>query len=123
MSLEISEDLIQFIALHVQSLEQLDILCLLAEHAPKLLNVHGIYERIQTNEQSIAERLKKFVSTQLVIDEDGRFGLSPNYQAIVTELAEVYTQRRVSVIELIYKKSVPSSLRDFSEAFRLKKKE
>lgn len=123
MATQISEDLRQFIALHVQSLEQLEILCLLAKSSPEWLRIHGIYERIQTNEQSIEGRLKFFVRAQIVLEENGGYRLSPSYQAMVTNLAEAYHQRRTTIIELIYKQPIPSSLRDFSEAFRFKKKE
>jgi predicted transcriptional regulator len=123
MPISISTALEQFIALHIQSLEQLDILRLLAKSPEQPLTVSAIFQSIQTNEHSISDRLTKFASAQLVIEESGGYRLSPKHQTTIKELAEAYNQRRVSVIELIYKKPVPPSVREFSEAFRIKKKE
>jgi predicted transcriptional regulator len=119
----ISAAIEQFITLHIQSLEQLEILDLLAKSPEQTLRLPVIYQGIQTNAQSISDRLKNFVSAQLVIEENGGYRLSPKYVPITMELMEIYKQRRVSVIELIYKRPASPSLREFSDAFRIKKKE
>lgn len=119
----ISNGLQQFIAQYVHSVEQLEILCLLGNHSQESFGANSIFQKIQTNEASISERLKKFVSERLLrVEGDGGYRLSPEYHALVTELAKAYRERHVTVIELIYKKPT-TSVKDFAEAFRFKKKE
>ena len=69
MPIPISTALEQFIALHIQSLEQLDILRLLAKSPEQPLTVSAIYQSIQTNELSISDRLKNYANVQLVVEE------------------------------------------------------
>jgi predicted transcriptional regulator len=119
----ISPAIQQFIAQHIQSVEELEILCLLGKEPSEFLQVGAIFRQIKSNESSIAGRLKKFAREKIVILQgDETYGLSPAHHKIVAELAASYGERQVSVLELIYKKPSPS-IQDFSEAFRLKKKE
>jgi hypothetical protein len=119
----ISPAIQQFVAQHIHSVEQLEILCLLGQHQPAALPVAAIFRQIKSNESSISGRLKIFAREKLALTAgDETYRLAPAYHELVAELARVYGERPVTVLELIYKKP-PPSMQDFSEAFRLKKKE
>jgi hypothetical protein len=113
----------QFIAQNIHSVEQLEILCLLGKHQSESWQAAAIYKHIKSNENSISGRLKIFAREKVVIlAGEETYRLSPAYHEIVVELARIYGERPVTVLELIYKKPQPS-MQDFSDAFRFKKKE
>jgi hypothetical protein len=119
----ISIELQQFIAQHVHSVEQVEILCLLSEHPQQFFLVSEVFQKIQSSEKSVLDRLNRFaVEKLLTVDPGGGFRWSSNYQRLGTDLATVYRQRRLSIIELIYQRPT-GPIHDFAEAFRLKKKD
>lgn len=118
----ISVEMQHFIAQHVQSVEQLEIFCLLSDTPQKSWSVADVFRKIQSSEKSVSECLKKFAGEKLLIAESGgMYRLSPENESLAKELATAYRQRRVTIIELIYKTSA-TPIQDFAEAFRLKRK-
>jgi hypothetical protein len=120
----ISSDLRNFIAGNIQSVEQLEILCLLAGEPSKSWTVADAHRRIQSTEKSVLEVFQYFVAHDLFIaDASGAFRFSPKTAALgnsALELVKTYRERRVAVIEMIYKK--PSeAVQHFADAFRLRK--
>ena len=120
----LSRDLRNFIASNIQSVEQLEILCLLVEDPSKSWSVTEAYRRIQSTEKSVQEGLQYFVVRDLLTaDASGAFRFSPKTSALsasALELVKAYRERRVAVIEMIYRK--PSeSVKHFADAFRLRK--
>jgi hypothetical protein len=118
----ITAELQQFIAQHVHSLEQLEILCLLSDYPQESFKPEAVFRSIQSSEKSIADRLTIFANGGVLnVSPDG-YRLASRYQGLVTGLAKAYRERRVSVIEIIYRPPT-TPIHDFAEAFRLKRKE
>jgi DNA-binding IclR family transcriptional regulator len=113
-----------FIAGNIQSVEQLEILCLLAEDPSRSWSTMEACRRIQSTEKSVQEGLRYFVAHDLLTtDGNGSFRFSPKTTelgAVALDLIKTYRERRVSVIETIYKKPM-DPVQHFADAFRLRK--
>ena len=124
----IPESVARFIAVHVRSLEQLEILLLLANQPERSWNVDAVYEVIRSSRSSAGERLDELRLQGLLSVSDEKKGLY-RYQpqgreiaAAVEALAQLYKERRVKIVELIY--SQPSDpLQHFADAFKFKKEQ
>jgi hypothetical protein len=120
----ISTGLRNFITGNIQSVEHLEILCLLAEDPSRSWSVAEVYRHILSTEKSVAEGLQYFSARGfLTADAGGEFRFTPktsDLNVLTQELVKSYRERRVAVIESIYKKSGDSA-QHFAEAFRLRK--
>jgi hypothetical protein len=102
----LSPELRQFIAAHIQSVEQLEILILLAEEPGKCWAESEIYQQVQSSKKSVIACLEGFKNARVAeLLPDGRYRLAPDHKLaeVVTALGETYRKRRVSVIESIHK--------------------
>jgi len=113
----------RFIAGHIESVGQLEVLLLLRAAADKEWTVAEVTRALVTNEGSAAGWLGRLTSDGLLARTGDHYRYSPpNHHAegAIDELAESYAKYRVAVIGLIFSK--PSEqVRDFPEAFRLKR--
>ena len=120
----LSVELRQFVANYLTSVEQLEVLCLLSENPGKAFSAPEAFRSIQSSEKSVADCLEAFRGAGLVVsDTPGTYRFAPREQQqaqLVAELAKTYRERRVSVIECIYRKP-PGLIQEFAEAFRLRK--
>jgi hypothetical protein len=112
-----------FILAHVDSIELLEVLLMLAARPDASLSVQEISDQLRTAPQSAAIRLRHLVQHDLVLAEPpDRFRIrqDPELAAIVREVAQTYRERHVTVVTLIY--SRPSDVvRVFADAFVIKK--
>jgi len=117
----ISTGLRQFIAGYIQTVEHLEILCLLAEDPARDWSVLDAHRSIQSTEKSVHEGLLHFVGCKLLArNKDGTFRFAPvsaDLNSATIELIKTYRQRRVSVIEAIYQKP-KEPLQRLAHAFR-----
>jgi hypothetical protein len=117
-------ELPQFIARHIGSVEQLEILCLLWGTPQKAWSVREVFRVIQSSEASVADHLARFLKEGFVVaNSDGRFRYHPTRPELedcVAELVKTYQERRVAVVEMIYQRR-PETLHDFANAFKLRK--
>jgi len=122
----ISNSVRDFIARHIRSIEQLEILLLLAKDPTRGWSVAETFQNIQSNMATVRARLEQFHESEFLVLENNscyRFAPSnPQTSDAVRELAENYRDRRVRVIEAIYSPKT-DVLRNFSDAFKLKTKE
>jgi hypothetical protein len=121
----LSPEIVKFIKGYIHSVEELEILCVFSEEQTRCWSVPQVFQRIQSSEKSIASRLEIFKNEGLLVTEsEGTYRLSSNDPNLVQTLKAVitaYRDRRVSVIECIYKP--PSGpIQDFADAFKLRKK-
>jgi predicted transcriptional regulator len=123
VSLEDTPDtVLRFIDRHIESVEQLEILLLLAEESRDWSSFE-IFKRIQSSEASVMQRLQQLSSAGLVVNKAGQFRFEPrdeSMRGIVRDLAELYRIRRVRVIEAIYTRKT-DVVQTFANAFKLKK--
>lgn len=117
-------DVRAFLAQHVDSIEQLEILLLLHQHPDMEWTAEETAARLHGNRESAARRLARLCDDRLLT---GRAHSAPSYRYdpasvemrdAVTRLAETYRERRVAVITLIASRPM-DNVRAFSEAFRL----
>jgi hypothetical protein len=121
---EFSEALKRFIADHIHSVAQLEILLLLQTNPGQAWSAADLARELRIETTGASQQLEALVRSGLA-----RADLSNNvyvyapqsdelHQATVT-LAQAYLTRRVTVIGLIFAPN--PSLRAFSDAFRLRK--
>jgi hypothetical protein len=113
----------RFIAGHIESVGQLEVLLLLRAAADKEWTTDEVARAVVTQPASAAGWLEQLAGDGLVSMAGERFRYSPpsgDVERAIDELAESYAKYRVAVIGLIFSK--PSErVRDFPEAFRLKR--
>jgi hypothetical protein len=121
---DIAPQLQQFIQRHIHSVEQLEVLLLLHDSPSKEWNADEIAQRLYTAPDAALSRLRDLVHSKLVAERSALpsvFQYNPpsdEMRRSVDTLAQVYRERRVSVVSLIYAKP-NNSIRAFSDAFRL----
>jgi hypothetical protein len=124
---DFSDQLRQFIAAHINSIEQLEVLLLLRRIAPKEVGIAFVTRELSSHPYSVEGRLLDLLSRRLLTarEVDGemlyRYDPDPNLVPVLDELALAYTQRRTSVVTLIFSKPI-DKIRTFADAFVIKKK-
>jgi hypothetical protein len=113
-----------FILEHVDSIELLEILLLLASNPDKGFTPEVVSDDLRTSVSSATARLSNLHRQHLIEQRtDGayQFNATSQHRAVVSEVDVAYRQRSVRVVSLIY--SRPSELVTvFAEAFVLRKK-
>jgi predicted transcriptional regulator len=113
-----------FIARHIESVEQLDVLLLLRATPTKDWTADEVQRALVTQPESAASWLKDLEGRGLA-KRDGRSYRfappTPEIERTIDALAEAYAKYRVTVIGLIFSK--PSErITTFADAFRIKRK-
>jgi hypothetical protein len=113
----------RFIAGHIESVGQLEVLLLLRAAADKEWTTDEVARAVVTQPASAAGWLEQLRADGLLGRDDGRYRYTPpsaEVERAIDDLAESYAKYRVAVIGLIFSK--PSEqVRDFPEAFRLRR--
>lgn len=122
----IPEDARKFIAKHINSVEQLEILLLLHAHPQREWTADAVAQELRTDPKSAAMRLDDLRTRGLLSvasNTDHVYQYAPasvQMAHAVDLLKEAYAERRVSVIEFIFSRPV-DNIRVFADAFRIKK--
>jgi hypothetical protein len=114
-----------FIARHVRSVEQLEILLLLSTRPGNTFTVQKVYDAILTTPQSVQRWLEELARSNLLEklpspDAGYRSCTDDSLIAPIAELGEVYQTAPVRVIEAIYRRDT-SAAQSFADAFKIKK--
>ena len=121
-------DVARFITENVSSLEQLEVICLLRDTAPREWRPEEVSREIGSSLMSIGNRLAHLASERFIKVRHTERG--PVYQhgpeseeiaSLIDAAAKLYRERRLAVIDLVYGRP-ENDLRAFSDAFMLKKK-
>jgi hypothetical protein len=125
----IPEEILKFLGEHIESVEQLEILRILGEHPDREWNAATLQAEVQTKPQVLASHLTALESRGLLTggkreaDSYWKHGArTPELAALVSRLLELYRQRPVTLINLVYAKA-KDPLQAFADAFRIRKKE
>jgi hypothetical protein len=116
----------QFIADHVDSVLQLEILLLLLANRDKSFSVADVVTELRVDVAFVSEQLDNLCARGMLTRTDGepksyRYGpRTPELGQAIEGLRTAYADRRVSVISLIFAKPV-DKLRSFADAFRLRR--
>jgi len=126
MESQIPEPVARFIASHIGSLEQLEILLLLAADPKHDWSIDAVYNVIRSSPSSVSERLEELRLRGLLSVSGAKSATfrfdpkSPELLPIVDALAHEYKERRVRIVELIYSPRA-EPLKTFADAFKLRK--
>lgn len=113
----------RFIAGHIESVGQLEVLLLLRAAADKQWTTDEVARAVVTQPASAAGWLEQLRADGLLELSGERYRYSPpdaGLERAVDDLAESYAKYRVAVIGLIFSKP-NEHVRDFAEAFRLRR--
>lgn len=116
----------RFILRHIHTLEQLDILLLLLDSAPRAWPDFEIAASLRTTPESARTRLSRLVSDGLIAvttDSSPKYLYKPRTDALDREaraLSTCYRERRVAVITQIFSPAAGRAAL-FADAFRIKK--
>ena len=123
------EDVQQFLQSHIDSIEQLELLRVLGEHPAREWSDAELVGSVQVAGDTLEAHLAALHTRGMLsrIRRDDKYywkygAASADLEAKVRRLLELYGQRPVSMIRLVYQRPA-SALRVFSDAFRLRKGE
>lgn len=124
MAQEIAEPVRRFIAQHVHSAAQLEVLLLLRAVPDRAWTVQEV-ARAQVASPSMAEQmLVDLLGRELVVADGApatyRYAPPDALVSVIDQLAEAYATRRVAVVGLIFSKP-SSAVTGLADAFRIRK--
>lgn len=117
-----------FIKRYITSLEQLEILLLLYNAPEKPWTIEQVFKIVQSNPNSVSERLQALVSVGFVIAEgpdNPVFRYHPASAELaqrVSELQKAYNLSKYKVIETIFSQPGDEAQK-FADSFKLRRKE
>jgi hypothetical protein len=115
-----------FIAAHVNSVEQVEVLILLLRSPQKSWTPKEVADELRTSPDSALDRLEDLTKRGcLVRDADQRYRYGPKdaeLSRVTSDLAVAYEERRYTIIQMIFSKPV-DHIRTFANAFRLRKED
>lgn len=126
MPSDLPDDLRRFIAEHLGSIAQLELLLLLAADAEKTWTAEEAAKALYISPEATLGFLEAMKSQGLIRrTAEGppsyRFAPArPESEQLARELASFYKERRLTIINLIYASPV-QKLQSFADAFRLRK--
>ena len=126
MAEPIPEDVKKFIAEKINSVEQLEVLLLLRAAPDQVWNASTVSEAIYSSDAAAALRLADLQAAGLlnrieVAPPTYRYGpVSAAVDALIARLVDVYHERRVAVITLIYSRPRDDA-QAFADAFKFRK--
>jgi hypothetical protein len=123
------DDVERFIAEHVFSVDQLDVLLLLQRTKPREWNARQVAAELRTNAPSAAMKLDDLTRRDLLVRNDG---VEPTYaygpkdeemDHVVVALRKAYAERHIAVIHLIFSKPTEEfeAMQSSADAFRIRK--
>lgn len=124
MAKEISEPVRRFIAQHIHSAAQLEVLLLVRAVPDREWSVAEV-ARAQVASPDMAEKMLEDLRGRGLVSGDGdprryRYRPPPEDSAVIDDLAEAYATRRVAVVGLIFSKP-SSAVTGLADAFRFKR--
>ena len=122
----LSRDVEAFIASHVESVAQLEILLLLRNDRSRTYSPHEVGEALRIDPKWAATELKRLCDHGLFVtagDADEAYSYAPTSDKLANDvdaLAKAFSTHRVSVITAIF--ATPSdSVGSFADAFKLRR--
>jgi hypothetical protein len=123
---QIAQEVQAFIADHIESVVQLEVLLLLHANPQRIFSAADIATELRIDPAWAGEQLVNLCSRGILACTSPAQGLYrygpriPEMDRAITGLAQAYADRRVTVIGLIFSKPV-DKIRSFADAFRLRK--
>ncbi|WP_374029258.1 hypothetical protein [Bdellovibrio bacteriovorus] len=121
---EIPFEVREFIKKYISSVSLLELLLLMKRNPQRSWTAEELSGEMRTNNSYASLQLAELVDSKLVIpgDRQGSFRLTENPEdnKMLSELEFLYNNRRSSLINSIYAQPM-DSIRDFANAFKIKK--
>ena len=120
---EIPAPVLQFLADHIRSIAQLELLLMLHRERQRTWTIAEAAKELYTAVSMTEPLLESLRAIGLVSLQGDRYQYDPKSKSldgIVDDLSQLYQQRRVTIINLIYSAPV-QKLQDFADAFRIRK--
>jgi hypothetical protein len=123
----IPRDIRDFLGQYISSIEQLEILLFLYRHPGRVCDVAAIAQHLGLTEPVAAKGLDELKRSGLI----QAVGEPSQYQAVldkdaqmqlVQRLGQVYSERRVTIINLIFSRHL-DRIRAFADSFKLTKRD
>jgi hypothetical protein len=112
---------VDFLARHIATVEELEILLLLAKENGRAKSLEEVYQVIKSSRASIEQGMAKFAAAGLVTIHNATFSISPvATNSPLPEIARCYREMPVRVIGAIYQRP-RDAVRDFADAFKLRR--
>ncbi|WP_295900097.1 hypothetical protein [uncultured Bdellovibrio sp.] len=124
MSSEIPYEIREFIRKYISSVSLLELLLLLKQNPSRSWTAAELSGEMRTNNSYAAAQLHELASVKLVVPDERtdsfRLTDEPDVVRIIGDLEVLYAHRRSSTISSIYAQPM-DSIRDFANAFKIKK--
>ena len=121
------QEINDFLIKHIHSVEQLEILLMLHREAGRAWTIEEIANELRSDMQSVQNRLQDLCAQHMLTctlsHDESHYAFNSSDHDLnrkVSMLAQVYAERRMSVINLIFSKPI-DNIRVFADAFRLRK--
>ncbi len=125
--LDFPDDLVEFAAIHIDSVEQIMILQLLHADPARVWTVAELTKELRSSEGSIARRLEDFYTKGMLVASPGlnsvQFRYTPKSEDAARKvdlLMKFFRERPSKVIEMIYSRP-PGAILAFADAFKFRK--
>jgi DNA-binding IclR family transcriptional regulator len=116
----VAVDIKEFILAHIDSIAQLEALLLLRANPEKLWDAAAAARRLYISESEAQEILARLRAEGLVSGHSIAYRYAPGTEkALVDRLAEAYARHLIPITHIIHQR--PSRIREFADAFKLKK--
>jgi hypothetical protein len=125
MADEFPKDVKEFISQHIHSLAQLEVLLMLYREPERSWTADQVTNNLYLQRKMVEDILADLVGRGFAAEKDAAFYYKhPGdvVHALIERLAQLYLERRVTVISEIFAKPADSA-RAFADAFRLRGKE
>lgn len=121
----IPEELKEFVRDFIDSISSLEVLLLLRQRGPQSLSAAEVSRELRSNVAHTSSQLERLRGLSLAQkDAEDRYVFAPadaRAAALVEALSVHYASHRVSLIGLIYTPSTKHEIKQFSDAFKLRK--
>jgi hypothetical protein len=125
MAEDLPQDVKQFIAQHIESLAQLEVLLYLRENAKRPVHPGEIASRLGFVSEMASAILADLTRQDFAVKADASFRFHPGSEearGLIETVAEMYRTRRLAVTTEIYSRPL-EKVRTLAEAFRLRKEQ
>ncbi len=116
-------EVLQFLAANISSVEQLEILLLLRAGHERSWSAREIYQRVMTNVSSIRQSLEKLCEQEQVRqtgEGQYQFVTNPELERVLEQVARAYKEMPTRILSALYGKPTPE-MKAFADAFKFRK--
>ena len=117
----VAGDIKEFILAHIDSIAQLEALLLIRADPDKLWDGAAVARRLYIGEREGQQLLAQLGAEGLISHDDNGYRYAPvaDKAALINRLAEAYARHLIPITNIIHQR--PGRIREFADAFKLKR--